>query len=461
MQYKVNAALVGLMLFCALSASNCQNVPAMSQAIPNLVGSLPHDLPGPPLTLLGGLSNATVLVENAGDILVQRISLPADVLPVAFVDANHAYAMLEGEPQVLWSYRLGTYDDSWQAEPVIDLRGQDALVCGDVAYNGKWLVWMETSVPSGYESSLVQEVHVKARDLELGVDIHIATGSYTASDGFFMPFDQLYVEGSLLLYRHSSLHHGWRDTAVVLFNLESLSTQIVAQAFGAEGDTILHCSMDNQLVAWDVQSAYQQRVGSLPALPRARYSIYTYQLGMETSEEDALGIVTQNRGYYAPYVHQGKLLVTSLQYVWFDEPGRERRYSNPEDRYKELGYETTIELIDPLNRTVQRVVYEHEQSAAILAHFADMDIPRSIYRDNAYVGKRFLSWESNVAEQQIVFDMRDAQYVALPLDGVGEPGNELYPRVRAVPGIDADYFLIDYYGLREAPEATRYILRLE
>ena len=408
----------------------CQAISQTTQTSPVSAEVNEHPM-SPALTPLGGLGNVTVSATDVDSISVQRMDLAVGVTPLYITDDDHAYAIMDDEASVLWQYCFSTSE----AIPIVDVRENNTYLAVDIACNGQWLVWLETeNTPVVGSSILWRTTRLMLRDLRLGVDYIVDTDTHTASDGFSLPFDHLYIEESYLLYRHSSFKNGWRDTSVVLVDLASTQHSILMKASGAEGDTILNCSMQGKLVAWDVQSAYQLRVGSLPALPRARYSIYMYQLDMETGEEGAYTIVTQNRGYYAPYVHEGKLFVISLQYIWFDEPGRERRYSNPEDRYKEIGYESTIELIDPKNYSVQRVVYEHEHSAAILGYFADIGIPRSIYRDNPYIGIRFLSWKSNVAEQHVVFDMREACYVELPLQGFEEGENYQNSNVRTVRG---------------------------
>jgi len=325
------------------------------------------------------------------------------------------------------------------------------------------------------------------------------SGTSTPADGSYLPFDSLSLDGNSLVYRASSFDAGWRDTRVKLVQLDIETAWTIGAASAASGRQILRCSIDRQLIAWDVQINSQRthtirttRVlnawstppevvvvdepyPQFPQLTEARYSLYTYQLD---SSKLAFGAspersITLNDDYYAPFVYQGTLLAVrqiAPSLAWTDQPVGPSG-SNLWVNYRTYG--TAIVQINPAFGDGRILVRAHQYSRLLVAHYANLRAPRTTQRDSIHVGKRLLTWKSNVAERHIVFDMGTYTFIELPVFFADAYSDELaysmlvkeidasgrdiggvrvfyyYPnllniRVTPIDGLDADYLYFEH-----------------
>ena len=523
MRRLVFSAIISLIL---LSLVGCSNQTG-SGALP-VVDIPTQNLPrGPRLMTSPEHDGTTAHADDIPGFETQLIELPLGFMPLGFLSETVCLFMDSDARQVLWLYDF----TSDSLHEIVDYRHTEYTLGPKIAFNERWLAWTEIEpYRTTIGGSLSREVRLMAAAWEpadlatseseasipfLSSDVFIVdVGSNSPAEGFYLPFDSLDLDGDSLVFRQSIFDAGWRDTRVKLAQLASGTVQTLGAASGISGRQILSCSIDKQLVAWDVQINFQRvptatvtqalsgaldnpddyivtyiPYPQLPMLPDAVYTIHTWQLDSSklpfgTSPER---IITQNDVYYAPFVTNDTLMV--LQHVpqsrsWTDRPVGP---SGSDLWLNYRTYDTLITLIRPEFNSARVLVGAFEYSRTMMDHYASLRSPRAIQRDSIHVGKRLLSWRSNVGDRHIAFDLETQTFVELPVyfsnvyDDVIEYGrvvrtrsevgamlmveevvnfpyfpHMLNVRVTAITGLDADYLYFEYIDSDEPP----YILRI-
>ena len=430
--------IISLLLFvlvgCEYRAEDLiyHNLLALEQA-----QSLPQS---PPLLNGGGVNGSLGHIGEDVYLELERLSYPQDLWPLGFITKKQVFFLSENvlEPQQLWLYDL----ELQQGKVIIDYNFSNAYLSKEIAFNKEWLIWIEVVKP---EHDRQLKSYLWARNIQKeGDDILIDQGVSSFSEGFFLPFDNLDIDANTVAYRYSSFTDGHRETEVRIYDLLTQSPETLFKAAGAGGYQITRCSIADQLVAWDVLTAEQILVPGLPLLTRDRYNLYCYQLDKSKllPLQDAEQQLAYNRGYGQPFVHQGQIICMERLPATFDD----------------LSYQSFIVSIDPTLKMVSSLVSMHEYSSDLILLYQEAKIPRSIFRSLPFVGKNLLTWHSNIAEQNIVFDMRQARFIWLPLLFEQEAeiiGDDFW--VRHLPSLEADYLV---FGLTDTSE-DHYILRIE
>jgi len=437
----------------------------------------------------------TVKASDLAGLSVQVLDVPDRYRPVGIIDARYWLVVRGEQSDALWLY---DQSENRIIREVIDYQGSEFNIGNEISFNERWLVWLEISPYTVLsDGAKTREVRLMVREIavsELIVGISnpyneafIADIGYTApADGFYLPFDNLNLDGDTLVYRQSVFNSGWRDTRVKVADLASNTVSTLGAASGASGRQILHCSLNETLVSWDVQINYQIKVPNFPPYPRALYNLHTYQLDSRKLErgESPDRIVTQHDDYYSPVVRGDSLFVLQQYPLAVSETSRPVGPGGSELYINHRTYNNAIAQIEPRYLSGRVVVKDYTYSRLIMEYNAEARLPRSVSRDSIHVGKRLLSWQSNIAENHIVFDLYTYAFVELPVffagvydneftitdlssfsDGLSESESTMYTyypamasiRANPIPGLDADYiYFVDIHQQESA-----YLLRVE
>lgn len=449
-----------LLLFAALLLGACQ--PSYEHIAPDYaVIEEAMRLPrGAPLQLLDGTQDADVRYERADEttkLNLQRLDPPEGSWPLGMIDARYGYLLDEAQPQVLWRF---DYQQRSGVE-LIDYRGSSARIAREIAFNENWLIWLELGPYRQQSNGLRQrEVRLMARDLQgqyHDADIVIDQGSNTPAEGFYLPFDSLSLDDATLVYRASVFQNGQHDTRVKVTLLDTRETKTLASASGAAGRQIHRCSIDGSLIVWDVRSSFSLPVTQRAALTQARYSLYCYQLkeGNLRRIDGTEQVLTQNDDYYEPVVY-GEEVFALRQFAtrrdWIEISTMPSIHRDNDQIYRNI-----IVRINPAIRSALVMVRNSGYSAQLLEAYALQRIPVTVQRDNIHVGKRLLSWQSNIGEQRLVYDMLSFTFLELPVYFELSEADAQSLWVQPIRGLDADYLLFGLASKKEPP----YLLRLE
>ena len=424
----------------------------------------------------------TLTAEERPDLTFSRLDPPAGLFPLGMNDSSSGYLIDKVSQDILWLY---DYSND-QLQPILDYRNTALTMGSEIAFSANWLVWLEIEpFVQGSDGINSREVRLMARNLSAelyDMDIVLDIGRSTMADGFYLPFDQLGLADDSLVYRGSVFRGGRRDTQVVWIDLATLTMRIIGQANGNAGRQILHCSISGTLIAWDVQVNFQVEIPGVefPPQQQSRYTVYTYQtdssrLPFGASPER---LITQNDWYYAPFLFRETLLsmvVMPTRIAWTDQPigpmGGDLFVNH-------RSYDHGIVQINPDFGSGRVLVLNSDYSEDIIAYYANLRSPRSIQRDNLFAGQRLVSWQCNVSEHHIVYDMGSFTYLELPVwfgdaydmgkvmervfmtqGAVPVPIGRAFTiwpnlqliRVTHIPGADADYFYFEHiYDLEPA-----------
>ena len=427
------------------------------------------------------------------DLDLTVIALPKGYSPLGMLSAEHGYLLDRERPEVLWLYDFSR--ESFTA--AIDYRESEFHVGEEIALSERWLVWLQIAPYRLQENgSKEREVRLMARDRSDpdAEAIVIDIGYNSPAEGFYLPFDSLGLDDDLLVYRYSVFEYGWRDTEVRLADLGSGELFVLGLAHSNAGRQILHCSIADRIIAWDVQINYLQEYPSLPSQPKSLYNLHCYYLDIEKvivgNSPEVL--VANSDHFYWPIVYQSSLYALShqeprLQWDRISSGGQGDVF------ILQRTIESSIVSISPQFRSGQTRVFYDYFHAGLIDIFREKRLPRSIQMDNIHIGKRILSWQSNVSDHHLVYDIPTARYALLPVyfaeippygdeglwgvevlieDGFwGQTRKEMSAPapesvaslflegiwVRPVNGIDADYLLFGLVSGAEDP----YILRIE
>ena len=415
--------------------------------------------PGRPLNLSNGGRDVELRSGKVGEIVyvdMQHLDPPAGYYPLGMLDSHMGYLV---EKDIMDALLLYDYQDgSFQA--VIDYRSSDMELGLDIAFSDRWLIWLEMDPFLIQEDGLLRrQVRLMVRDVQSGhAEMVLDSGSVTPAEGFYMPFDYLCLDGDTLVYRYSIFSNGRRDTRVKLGDLSYSTVRTLASASGVAGRQITHCSFAGKLVAWSVQTNVQVQISGLAPLQREKYSIYCYTLddGTGTSGGQSEWTLTQNDDYYAPVVHN-KDVYALLKYPVHREW---ELISDPPIIYldNDQRFANAIVRISTSFRSAQVLVRGTPNAVDLLQEYKRLSVPVAVQRHNIYVGKRLLSWKSNIPEQNIVLDI--ANYCLLELPIRTSSSSDDAPKeywVRPIPGLDADYLVIEFLY----DDEPSYILRIE
>jgi hypothetical protein len=207
-----------------------------------------------------------------------------------------------------------------------------------------------------------------------------------------------------------------------------------------------------------VQTNVQVHISGLAPLQREKYSIYCYTLddGTGSSGGQSEWTLTQNDDYYAPVVHNRDvyaLLKYPVHREW-------ELISDPPIIYldNDQRFANAIVHINTSFRNGQVLVRGTPNALDLLQEYKRRSVPVAVQRHEVYVGKRLLSWKSNIPEQNIVLDLANYCLLELPVrtnSSSSDAPAEYW--VRPIPGLDADYLVFEFlYDYEPA-----YILRVD
>ena len=374
---------------------------------------------------------------------LEKLTLPVEHNPIGMLDAKTGLFSDSTICETIWSYDFtgGRFTPLLQAQT-------GGLLSSELAFSADWLVWIALGPLAGQpQEQLTREARLMARDLsgDRG-DIVIDTATYYTSDGFALPFSSLSLDANNLAYRYTYLQDMHRMSQVRLADLDSLAISAYATVSEQNGMQIGRCSVSQTLLCWEVQHNYLQWYTFWPNLPISSYSIYCYQLDSSqvARGESAEMHITNNDLLYAPLLVNGRIFALN-----------DYQYNDDID----------VVRIEPLLDSAQGMIMGWDFSEELSAYYNYEDkhiIDRTVQRGDIFVGKRLLTWQSNIHDQRYVCDLDSATLVELPLNTAEEFGtyredNGLQFTVRAIPALDADYLLIE--PLDYASE--RYLMKVE
>ena len=419
------------------------------------------------------------------DMELSRLDPPVGFRPVGMTSSSEGYLLENGQSQTLWLYAY----TSGERSIVLDYRDSKLHIGKEIVFNQRWLIWLELDpLKADTDGIRRRTVRLVARDLaseDTEENTILDEGICTAAEGFYLPFDSLALDGSNLAYRRSSFSGGLRDTEVVFIDLSQERLLVLDRARGVSGRQILNCSIADTLVAWDLQVNYQVEQPGFPPRSEARYSIYSYETDSSklTPGSNPLTTLTRNDFFYNPCLYRGNLLALRFwptRATWFMPRGG-GMYVTPLIDHRT--FDTGIVQINYQFGIGRLLVHQNEYALDLLEYLIYTGSPRSVQRSDFYAGRRLLSWQSNVGERHMVYDMDTFQFIELPvyfsdayLSGVDlfrivpmvdklqvrfTDMNDLhlftiYPnllniRVTPIPGADADYLYFEHVYDLEPP----------
>lgn len=388
---------------------------------------------------------------------LERLYPDAQLFPIAMFDSRQGLAFQSDDRSrlLLCDYLSG--------------RQQDFIVCDEaaasigeeIALSDSWLVWTEKSLLRQEDDVWRSQVVLKAWEYrrEGAEPLRLDSGYVSGAEGFFLPFDSLSLDGHELVYRRSTFWGGRRDTEVCFIDLHQLQTQVLAQASEANGKMILRCSIGDRLIAWDEQVGYQYEIPGLQPLDKARYNLYIYHMDSSKLEarQEPLQQISLNRGYFWPLVYRDNLI--AVEQLELD--------------LNNLYYESVLVQINLDMELISLLTPPSTHSEDLLffygwgERYEDKGTWRLISRHRPHMGRKLLSWQSNIAEHHVVIDMESMRYIALPVYDSAGAGATQYAyhdfisleqyQVRPLWGLDADYL----YFRHVDEQQDAYILRVE
>ena len=392
--------------------------------------------------------------DSFANVRFSQLIVPDAMYPLGMIDSRYGYLVKKEKPDVLWLY---DYQEGTMQE-VIDYRSSSCLLGLEIVFNKEWLVWVEMTDYELKENGLRERlVSLKARDLINDHELLLDVSYSTPAEGFFIPFDCFDIEHNTLVYRKSSFYMGKRDTNIIRLELTLLQKQLLFTAKGADGQMITGCSIDDQLIVWDVQTVRSLKTHNLPIRQEARYSIFGYEIKEKGQIDDEVRpwSITVADDYFAPIVYKKQII--ALRQLAISQKWLEISVS-PYILYDQAQvYRNLIALIDPYQRIAKPLVWDIAFSQRIVKEYAAQNKPLYIERGNVFLGKSILSWQSNIVEQGIVFDFNSYKFLTLPLFFYLDNINDYKFWTRPINGLDADYIV---FGLNVAAEPN-YILRIE
>jgi len=478
--------MLWLMLFLLVSCQRQESGPNFASY---LSGAQPTTSPA-----LSGAPGPEQVIRQVGEEVYYTLDTlvpPRGFRPVGMLDADHGYIISESETQTLWLY------DYVRAEhqPVIDCSqsGGGIFLSEEIAFSERWLIWQEVEEVIG-DAIPYKECSLWARDRRVeggqAADILIVKDSIAMIHGYFLPFDNLSLDGDRLVYRYVDFSKGSCMSAVRLVDLRTLEERTLATANESSNRRINRCSIADSLVVWDVQIGYAINISGMPPQTRARYHLYTYQLDPEKlgPKEDALQQITMNRNFSAPFAYRGKFAaVITYPLTAYDYSLRsDIVFIDTTSEENSLSYLTTGNLTTATDYEVYL-----KESYFPLRYDGGLYGKRVFWRYQPFIGKKILTWGSSLPEHHVVLDMETYNFLALPVyfsdayEGMVisqkiDPIYTLYAsgdvvitgytveeipwwpnleriRVTPIPGLDADYLLFEHIENLEPP----YILRIE
>lgn len=399
------------------------------------------------------LMEAAASTEEVPEELVyarlDKLEVPDGCRPLGLIDSRHGY-MLDAQRNAISIYDFGEQ----QHQPLIE-SGDGWRIAAEIAFNERWLIWIESAVSDNASASGPRPHRLLCLDLQDGAaqSVEINSGSTTVFEGSFLPFDSLGLDGDSLVYRYSEFKNGQRDTQVHLVDLRAMSRQTLMSASSAGGRMIMRCTIAEQCIAWDVQLVQEVEVAGLPSMQQSFYDLYYYKndLSKLHSGEAQLKQIAQNRGYGFPLAYRNQIVVLSQANLSFENSV----------------LHNDIVLISPDLNSAQVIVHTGSQPYYEMLYTYDKMLktfgnpeerPTPVSFSEPQIGKRFLSWQSNVFDRHIVYDLHNLCFLELPLFFTAERSSqEGNYTSRYLPGLDADYRFFETVDGSE----NAYILRME
>jgi len=380
-----------------------------------------------------GFSKAT----DMPGLTLSRMDAPLGFLHLGMISINQGYIMDKADTSVVWLYDYL----SREMTPFIDYRDTIYTVGQEIVLSQEWMVWLRLEPLTSHESGIRRRyVSLMARKLpnnDHETDIILDKSFCTAAEAYYQPFDSLAVDGSNLVYRRSSFSGGLRDTEVVYVDLSRMRQSVLDRARGSSGKQIVFCSVLDTLVAWDIQTNYQVEYTGFPPFAEACYSISVYETDNSKLPlgSNPLINLTQNDYYYAPILHRNS--VVALRYYPTQIKWTSRRVGKgmSESVVDHRSFDTGIVQFNYKFNTGRVLVYDYEYAVDLQEYFCSQFSPRAVQRSDIYIGRRFLSWQSNVAERHIVYDMDTFMIIELPVY-FSDSYTEEVSLFRIVPQID-------------------------
>ena len=414
----------------------------------------------------------------------QQLYPPKGMLPLGMVDDHTGYLMAKSEPQQIWQY-------DYQQESyisIVDYSESEVQVGKHIAFNESWLIWLELTPYVKTQGNIKErEVRLMALNLANMTSICLDNGSSTLVESFMLPFDHLDLEEHYLVYRYTMFHNGVKETEVRLIDLLDFQKHTLGQASWELNQQVMSCSISDAFIVWDVQAQYMTQDDLLLPFERKAASMMYY---IDLSEHpqpkpvNAKLIAGQTKPY-ASLSHRNSIFAlrdVMPMLIWTDPIN-----SNGDGPLVEMGgthivnrtIDTSIIIIDPKSDMGVELIREYDYTLVLQEYYRLKASPRAITRSDLFIGQKFLSWQSNINEQLIVYDLMNYSFVELPLffediiaeplslkvitkvNGLSQEKDYIYlPRldyleVTPIKGLDADYFYFYHWDLDSA-----YLLRV-
>ena len=408
-----------LLLICILCLSGCQSSGTTSRRDLSSLISIA-------VTRGANLGNAAdanslVLNETIPEPIYDILRLPEGAKPLGQLSKQEGFIRSADEQVLyLWDYSLAT-------GTIIQSLSDGWLIDSIFALNSFSCVWLEYSPLIEENGRWQREYIMRVYDIQGSKEI--VRAKVTAAEGSFRPLDNIVMSETHLVYRFSTFINGWRDSEVMLYDLISGETQSLFKSMGNGGSIINRCFIQDSLVSWDVQTLR----GTI--FSDAFYDLYVYQLDQSklARNEDPLKRITSNLGYHSPIIQRNFIYaLKNLPY--------------------EVGNHTSLRsevvAIDPAMLTSQRIIHADvliyrldpmysdeiidyanaginlhpEETEGIMWRYDLKGLNRTVLLDDLFIGERYLSWQSNVEDQHVFFDLDYFGIYLMPLffeDDVG------------------------------------------